>query len=154
MGRPRIGSMLILFGALAASALAATTWNPSPDIGTGSEGSEKGKITFTWTTCLVSDTKELTAARASGDLDTLNGCFLVGDWLNIHWPRWTATSGTFAGGDASGTSVDWTAPGLPMQVTFRLYENDTPEPIGPDETGSRNDPEQLQDTKTVSVQSG
>jgi hypothetical protein len=151
MGKPRKGSMLVLFGALAASALAADSWSPSPDI--GAQSGCAGRITFTWTTCLVSETKTLTATRAL-DLDTLNGCILIGDTLNNRWPRWTATCGTFAGSDASGTSVDWTAPGIPCQATFRLYENDWPQPIGPDDTGSRDDSETRQDTKTVSVQSG
>lgn len=151
MGKPRIGSMLVLFGALAASALAANSWSPSPNIGSPSDLA--GRITSTWTTCLVSETKTLTATRA-GDLDTLNGCIFVEDTLNNRWPRWRASCGTFAGSDASGTSVDWTAPGFPTHATFCLYENDWPQPIDPEDTGSRDDPEQLQDTKTVSVQSG
>lgn len=149
---PRIRSVLVLLGALAVSALAAGSWTSQPAIGTGYDGAYSAEITSTWTTCLVNETKGLKAARASRDKDTRNGCALLYDTLHNRWPRWTATNGTFAGTDATGTSVQWTAPGSPQSVMFCLYENDTPTPVDPPDKGSRDDSVTIHDSKMVSVE--
>jgi len=125
-------------------------WDPSPRIGSGYEGAHKGAITSQWSACTVNETKYLTADRASGDEDTLVNCFQQSDSLSNYAPIWTATVGTFVGDDW-GTSVQWRAPEWAGEATFGLYEDDLPNDIGPDESGSRDDAVELQDVKTVSI---
>jgi|GEM_PF-4507863 len=141
----------ILFALLSASTPVVAATFAYPDIGTGYSGSHKGKITFSWNSCLKDATNlSLTANRASGDKDTLDS-YLVDDDLKTGWPRWKATDGSFVGGDDEGTSVQWDAPSTEQDVTFTLYEDDeVTESYNSDDTGLANYG-QSQDTKTVRV---
>jgi hypothetical protein len=71
------------------------------------------------------------------------------DWLSTNHPRWTATSGSFPDGNI-GNSVDWQAPdGEVSDITVEVYDDDRPLDLDACDSGSRDDDEQLMDTRTI-----
>lgn len=71
------------------------------------------------------------------------------DGLSTNHPRWTATSGSFPDGNI-GNCVDWEAPdGEVSDITVEVYDDDVPFPLGDCDTGSRDDDEQLMETRTI-----
>ncbi len=144
-------SIAISLALLCASMPVRATTSASPDIGTGYTGAFKGKITFTWNSCLIDATNlSLTATNASGDKDTKDGC-LIDDTLKTGWPRWEAAVGSFVGSDDTGTSVQWDAPLTEQDVTFTLYEDDVATAANTSDDTGLADYGQSQDTKTIRV---
>ena len=71
------------------------------------------------------------------------------DAMNSNYPQWTATKGSWKDGDSVGTSVEWIAPNSTTNwIDVHLYENDLTSSIPSGDSGTRNDPRELQDTVT------
>ncbi len=72
------------------------------------------------------------------------------DSMSSNHPRWTVSAGTLLTNNS--TSVTYHTPTTKtLGVSVKIYEDDLPNSLGGCDTGSRNDSETLQDTKTVDV---
>jgi hypothetical protein len=79
------------------------------------------------------------------DSDTWTDCCNQGTQADAlaaesNYPSWTASAGTWVGGDNKGASVTWVAPANPQSgITVDVSDDDLPTAVTPPDSGTRDD---------------